>query len=73
LPQVPLLQLGALDGHWELWRHWTHRSDEPPPEAQYGVAPEQSALVAQATQRFCKQAGVDVLPQSARVTHWTHC
>jgi hypothetical protein len=73
LPHVPPLQLGALGVHWLLWRHWTHRHPLSPPVAQYGVAPEQSVLVAQATQRFCAHAGVELPAQSARLTHCTHC
>jgi hypothetical protein len=53
--------------------HWTQRQGLSPPRAQYGVAPEQSALVAQETQRFRTQAGVEVPAQSARVAHCTHC
>jgi hypothetical protein len=41
--------------------------------AQYGVAPEQSALVAHCPQRFLKHAGVDVPAQSALLAHCTHC
>lgn len=40
---------------------------------QYGVAPEQSALVAHATHRLRLHAGVDVPAQSALLEHSTHC
>jgi hypothetical protein len=74
---VPLLQVGAVGGHWLSITHCTQRNPAPPPPpptSQYGVGAAQSMLLRHWTHRWRgEQRGVAVPAQSAPVRHCTHC
>ena len=67
--------VGRVEGHWLLMVHSTHAAPPKPkrPVRQYGVAPEQSLSIVQATQKCaCEQTWAVAEVQSALTSHWTH-